>query len=128
MTSVRGRDVLTLSEAAAIARLVPDTLRHAVHRGSMKATMIDGVWHVSRQHLHEYLDQRVTRVGQARRIWAEHRLPRRPESVDERDWSIFRQYVREDTTMAQIGKRYSITGEAVRKIIGRVLAVLPDPT
>lgn len=119
-------DVMTLEQASPFADLLPDTLRQAIYRNSLKATMVEGVWHVSRVHLEEYLNHRPTRIGAARRKWADKRLPRRPDHVTTRDWSVFRQYVREDKTYAEIGEPLGLTAEAVRKIVNRVDLKLGD--
>lgn len=127
MTVIPDRDVLKLDDAGREVGMLPDSLRQAIHRGSLKATMVEGVWYVSRKHLNDYIAQRPTRDGKARKIWGERRLPRKPEQVSYRNWSIFRQYVREDKTYDEIARPLNITAEAVRKIILRVLAVLGDP-
>lgn len=118
---------MKLEDAAAEVGMQAASLRHAIHRGSLVATMVDGVWWVSRVNLKRYLEQRPTREGKARKAWRDHRLPRKPDGVSQRDWSMFRQYVREDKTFQEIGDQHSMTDEGARKVVNRVLAVIGEP-
>lgn len=56
-------DRLTLAAAAEIAGVVPSTLRHAIHRGTLRATREGppgprGLWYVERADLDAYLSAR----------------------------------------------------------------------
>ncbi len=48
-------DLVSLAEAAAIAKLHPDHLRKLAQKGYLRARKIGGIWVTSRQAIAEYL-------------------------------------------------------------------------
>lgn len=62
----RGRDVLTITEAADELGIRADSLRQAVLRGAVKAMRAGGIWLLSREEVEKYRRERKPNRGRPR--------------------------------------------------------------
>lgn len=61
-----GRDVLTITEAAAELGLRSDSLRQAVLRGAVKGMRAGGIWLITREEVERYGKERIKGRGRPR--------------------------------------------------------------